>query len=200
MRGHGRAKLKHGDRFVGLPHYLLRSVAWLALSPNGKAVLLHIWVRHNGANNGQIVYAVREAAEIGLSRTVAARALDELVELGFLRITRQSAFSLKTKEAREWRLTAEPTDGHAATKDFMRWSGLKKRPASHQPKPKTQSPQGHKQSPRGTVRLSTQQYYLLQSPEGHRWPANRPSHSPPRGTLLLYQGRVSRTRARRLSG
>lgn len=126
-RGH-----RSGERFVALPHWLLRSPAWRALSPNAKAVLLHIWERHNGSNNGQIVYAVREAADIGVSRPTAARALSELIDLGFLRVTRSSSFTLKTKEAREWALTAEPLDGRSPTKDFMKWVPAKRETRSHQ--------------------------------------------------------------------
>jgi len=114
-RGH------RGERYIALPHWMLRSPAWRALSPNGKAVLLHLWERHNGSNNGQIVYAVREAAEIGIGRSNAAVALGELLDLGFLRITRDSAFRIKTKEAREWAITAEPIDGRLPTKEFMHW-------------------------------------------------------------------------------
>src|ERR1051325_8150821 len=121
-----------GERYIALPHWMLRSPAWRALSPNGKAVLLHLWERHNGSNNGQIVYAVREAAEIGITRPTAARALNELVELGFLKIKRESAFRTKTKEAREWAITAEPIDGQPATKDFMRWTPPKIKTQSHQ--------------------------------------------------------------------
>jgi hypothetical protein len=128
-----RGRHRSGARFVALHHWLLRSAAWQALSPNAKAVLLHIWLRHNGSNNGTICYAVREAAEIGLSRSTTARALAELTELGFLRVTRQSSFTLKTKEAREWALTAEPIDGRPPTKDFMR-SPSKTKTQSHQRK------------------------------------------------------------------
>lgn len=136
----GKRSRRGGERFVLLPHFMLRSAAWRALSPNAKAVLLHVWERHNGANNGEIVYAVRDAAPIGLSRATAARALNEAIELGFLRVTRWSAFRLKTKEAREWALTAEPIGGRPATKDFMRWTG---------PKSKTQSHQNNRQSHEG---------------------------------------------------
>lgn len=63
-----------GERFVMLPHYMLRTLAWLTLSPNAKAVLLHLWQRHNGSNNGDIVYAVREA-EAMVSARIRHRAL-----------------------------------------------------------------------------------------------------------------------------
>jgi hypothetical protein len=119
------------ERFVALHHWLLKSPAWRALSSNAKAVLLHVWERHNGSNNAQIVYAVREAKAIGLSKSHAARALSELVDLGFLRVTRSSSFDLKTKEARVWGLTAEPIDGRPPTKDFMRWAQPENKTRSH---------------------------------------------------------------------
>jgi hypothetical protein len=111
-----------GDRHIRLHHWMLRSAAWAALSPNGKAVLLDLWKRHNGANNGQIVYSAQEAGDaLHASKTTGWRALDELVRLGFLRITRDAAFRLKSAKAREYALTAEPVDSGVATKDFMRW-------------------------------------------------------------------------------
>jgi hypothetical protein len=118
----GQRGRQRGERHIRLPYWLLRSPAWLALSPNGKAALLHLWECHNGTNNGQIVYAVRAAEKIGLSQYQAARALKEAVELGFLRIARDSAFTLKSKKARLWEITAEPVNGAPATKDFMRWT------------------------------------------------------------------------------
>jgi hypothetical protein len=142
-----------GERFIRLHHWMLKSPAWLALSPNAKAVLLHVWERHNGSNNGQIVYGVREAEKVGLSIPAAARALAELVELGFMRVTRSSSFDLKTKEARVWALTAEPIDDRPATREFMRWVGPKSKPPlhlkGHSAKSKTQYPQGNTQYPQG---------------------------------------------------
>jgi hypothetical protein len=121
------------QRFIMVTHYLLNCQAWLTLSSDAKAVLLHIWARHNGVNNGSIAYSVREAEEIGISKDRAARAIKELCEHGFLRVRRASSFTLKTKAARTWELTAEPCDGRAASKDFMRWSpGAKSETRSHQ--------------------------------------------------------------------
>jgi hypothetical protein len=40
MKRKGRAR---GDRHIRLHHWMLRSAAWAALSPNGKAVLLDLW-------------------------------------------------------------------------------------------------------------------------------------------------------------
>src|SRR6266446_6614469 len=96
---------KSGDyeRFVALPHYMLRSPAWKTLPPDAKALLIDVWMRHNVMNNGEISYSVREAGQIGLSRSVAARMFLVLVQRGFLEVRRNSTFTLKTKEARLWR-------------------------------------------------------------------------------------------------
>ncbi|WP_430437987.1 hypothetical protein [Oceanibaculum nanhaiense] len=112
------------DRFVQLPHYMLRSAAWGNLSPNAKALLIAVWQRHNGSNNGEIAFAVRDASSIGLSKDVAARAFTELQDRGFLKLRRASSFTLKSKVARLWEVTAEPAGASRnipATKDFMRW-------------------------------------------------------------------------------
>lgn len=114
------------EPYVKLPHWMLRSAAWMTLSPDGKAVLIDIWRRHNGQNNGAIGYAVRDAEEIGLSKDKTARAIAQLVERGFLVIRKGSSFDLKTKQARTWQLTCEPCNGKPATKDFMRWSPTEK--------------------------------------------------------------------------
>ena len=118
-----RRRRKNGtaERFVLLTHYMLKSRAWRTLSPNAKALLIDVWQRHNGINNGDINYAVREAEDIGLSKDQASRAFTELIQRGFLKVARNSAFTLKTKEARTWTLTGEELAGRAATKDFMHW-------------------------------------------------------------------------------
>jgi hypothetical protein len=50
-----------GERFIRLQFFMLKSDAWRSLTPDAKAILLHVWERHNGINNDEISYAVREA-------------------------------------------------------------------------------------------------------------------------------------------
>ncbi|BAI72531.1 hypothetical protein AZL_018930 [Azospirillum sp. B510] len=118
-------------RFVMLPHYLLKSAAWMTMSPNAKALLIDIWRRHNGVNNGEIAYAVREATAIGLSKDQANRAFDVLIERGFLRVRRESSFNVKAREARLWELTAERCGDARATKEFITWTEPKEKSRSH---------------------------------------------------------------------
>lgn len=109
------------ERFIRLPHYMLRSSAWLTMSPRAKVVLLDVWQRHNGVNNGTISYSAREGKAVGFEKSATAAALAENVERGFLKVRRDSCFDLKTKEARLWEITAEPVGDRPASKDFMRW-------------------------------------------------------------------------------
>ena len=109
-------------RHVRLYHWLLESPAWRHCSPAARALYVEVCQRHNGTNNGQISFSVREAANsLGVSKNVPGKLFLELQDKGFLVKTMASSFSLKTKTATEWRLTAEPCDGEPATKDFMRW-------------------------------------------------------------------------------
>jgi hypothetical protein len=154
-----RKRRASGDRHIRLHHWMLRSAAWRALSPVEKAVLLDIWQRHNGLNNGQIVYSVREAEKIGVTKSPAARALERLIELGFLRITKDAIFRPGAKEARCWKLTMEPVNEHPATKEFMRWQPESARPKHpHKRRPNglenlfPSPPSGTNKSPRGDLK------------------------------------------------
>ncbi len=132
------------QRYVGLPHYMLNSPAWKTMSPNAKALLIAVWQRHNGVNNGEISYAVSEAAEIGMKSSPAARAFVELQDRGFLKVSRQSSFTLKKKLARTWILTAERYREEPATRDFMKWPPKKRaaKKTKHGPSQGTVGPAG----------------------------------------------------------
>ena len=84
-----KKKLKRGvggstDRFVLLPHYMLKSAAWRSLPSYAKALLIEVWVRHNGVNNGEISFGCGEASKtLDFGKTTAKRMFDVLVERGF---------------------------------------------------------------------------------------------------------------------
>jgi hypothetical protein len=182
-----KKKLNPGDRYVGLSHYLLNSEAYKTLDARAVKILIDIWKRHNGTNNGTITFSVREAAEIGVPRMVASRMLALLVERGFLAVVRNSAFTVKTKQARTWRLTAEPYAGAQGSKDFMRWkpdspSPRTVRPAQnlkHSPSPGTPRNNITRFSPSpGTVRPES---VVLQSlpRDTYRLPGGAPAGDAP---------------------
>jgi hypothetical protein len=121
-----RKKLKRGvggssDRFIRLPHYMIKCHAYRTMHASAKALFTEVWLRHNGVNNGEISFSCREAAELlGWSYKTAARMFAILIERGFLVVVRESKFDRK-KIARIWRITSEPYHGEPPTKEFMRW-------------------------------------------------------------------------------
>lgn len=171
-----------GHRYVGLPHYLLDSPAFKTLPGDAVKLLIYIWKRHNGVNNGEISFGVREAVEIGISKTVAARMFAILRERGFLAVVRDGGFNVGDRKARTWRLTAEPYRGQQGSKEFMRWKPAKV--------PATRLKKFHS-PPTGTASPSSETTAIIlpatvppQGLNGQKTAAL----SPPTGTLIGYQG------------
>ena len=128
--------------FIKLDHGLLKCDAWQHLSPDATKVLLDLWSRHNGLNNGTIGYAQRAAHEClcraygrQVSRRRATAALQEIQDKGFAVVTKDSTFTTKTKLAREWQLTAEKVGDNSPTREFKHWkiqnTGTERVPDGH---------------------------------------------------------------------
>jgi hypothetical protein len=103
---------------------MLSTPAWRSLNPVARSVYVQLASRYAGVNNGCIPYSVREGAdELSVGKSTIQRALNDLVERGFIVAAKRGAFSLKLKYATEWRLTEFGCDvtQQAATKDFARW-------------------------------------------------------------------------------
>ena len=110
------------DTFVRLDHALLSTMAWLYLSPAAMKLLLALWTRYTGQNNGQIPFGVREAMSLlGCSGPKARQAFNELLDKGFVRVARDSDFRTK-RIAREFTITALPLGDEPATRDFEQWT------------------------------------------------------------------------------
>ena len=121
-RSDARGRSIGAGRFVMLEHYLLHSLAWQSLSLGARCLLMEVWRRHNGINNGEISYSVREAAkDLRCSKDSAAKWFQELVAKGFLKARRRGSFTYKARHATQWEIAAEPYRGKPASKDFMRW-------------------------------------------------------------------------------
>jgi len=123
------------------------SGAWRALSSNARSALLQVTGRYNGMNNGYLNAAVRDLGdEMGVSKSTASRAINELVDGGFLEVTEWSTFDLKTRLAKSYRLTWQRCDrsNQPPSKAFLRLY------AAGQPKPKVfHSPKDDAFSPTG---------------------------------------------------
>ena len=175
-------KKNPGSRYVGLPHYLLDSIAFKTLPGDAVKLLLYIWKRHNGVNNGEISFGVREAAEIGISKTPASRMLTILIERGFLAIVREGGFNVGDRKTRTWRLTAEPCRGGPGSKEFMRWKPAQVPPAGPN-KENPSLPTGTISPPTGTRAIKLPGLVPPQGLNGQK----TASISPPTGTLIGYQ-------------
>jgi hypothetical protein len=120
-----RAKQPSG--FVRIYHDLMDSPAWRTASLGARCVVLAIWRRHSGKNNGKIPYGRRDAqADLGCGSHQAVRYLGDAQERGFIVITRRGSFDWKngSRAARTalWRLTMERCNGRDPTNEWAAWT------------------------------------------------------------------------------
>ena len=113
--------------FVRLWHKLLDSPAWRTAPLGVRCLVLEIWRRHTGANNGLIPYSRREAeADLGCGSHQAVRYLAEAQERGFIVATKRGSFDWKNgaraARATTWRLTMEACNGRVATDEWADWT------------------------------------------------------------------------------
>jgi len=121
-----RRKSRHSPPFIQLFHWMVDLPVWHSLSPRAVVAYLELARRYNGSNNGWLHLSVRELASAwSCSRASAARAIEELVEKGFVEITRASGFNVKDRkrQAAEYRLTVFFCDRtrQPASKSFTKW-------------------------------------------------------------------------------
>ena len=70
-----------------------------------RAAYAEIVYNYNGSNNGRIQMGAQTLGDrLGVNKSTASRAINQLIAHGFLEVTRPSAFTLKTKEVAEYRL------------------------------------------------------------------------------------------------
>jgi hypothetical protein len=67
-----------------IPCRVRESAAWLSLSDNARRVLVALARRHNGSNNGQLLFESHDGLVLGLSAIDTERALIELESVGLI--------------------------------------------------------------------------------------------------------------------
>jgi hypothetical protein len=110
--------------FIKLDHALMRTAAWQSLSGNERALLIYIWAKHTGKNNGNIGCGRREVQkEFGCGVHTAINWLHGLRDKGFIAATVRGSFNQKTGGGRttRWRLTMEKFDGEPPTREYLSW-------------------------------------------------------------------------------
>lgn len=103
---------------IRMQRRLLSSPAYLALSPQAKA-LLHLMHQH-WRYTEPVAFGVREAQRlIPCSRKKAMRCFNDLQDGGFIKLVDESLFCSRTQsKARTWRLTWMPFVGVGYTNDW----------------------------------------------------------------------------------
>ena len=119
------------ESHIRLHRGILNSGAWKSLSCQATRLLIQIWARHNGGNNGKIPYSKREAlTELHIGSQKAQKAFQELQDKGFLICRSKGSFDYKVSagegRASEWEITEEPCDGHLAKKTYKKWTKKQK--------------------------------------------------------------------------
>lgn len=111
------------QRFIKLHEGVTGSDAYQALSVFARAILIEVWRRHDGTNNGSIPYSERDGkTALGTGRRQVREALAQLVEHGFLIKHQKGSFSTKVRHAAEWEITPEPhRDGSPAKHLYRSW-------------------------------------------------------------------------------
>ena len=109
--------------FIKLHRGVTQSSAWLSLSCASRSLLLQIWEKHNGSNNGRISYSHRQArGDLHCGNTRVAKSFLELQEQGFLIERRKGSFTQKTdgggRRATEWEITTEACDDEPAKHSY----------------------------------------------------------------------------------
>lgn len=142
-RKHNRTgRSRTSGKFVKLEAYLLRSPAYVALSLAGRAALTELMLVYDGSNNGSIGMGSRLlGVRLGCGHAKAARAIEELVEKGFVETTSIGSFARRNRRASEYRLLMFRCDlsGHTPAKKFMQWVPPPSAALSH-PRDNTGSP------------------------------------------------------------
>jgi hypothetical protein len=127
-----RSPLPDGERFVQLHRWLLQSPAYRSLGPAARALLVEFKARYSGTNNGAIVFSYREMeAALGVGNRIVMRAMDELIDRGFVREQQKGSFDWKARldgrpsRATTWVLTEYPIDvplrSLVSERTFMSW-------------------------------------------------------------------------------
>jgi hypothetical protein len=174
-KGRAKGEFKH----VRQQEWLLKSPAYRSLTCVDRCLLIELYRKYTGINNGEIFLSCREAAELlNVSKATAARAFRSLEECGFIRLRGKASFSMKGKMASTWVLTEFDFAGAIATKDFIKWRpqnlkhGLTR--GTDCPSGETLSPRRDREEPSSSHQRDTKQ-------------AKSTPHGLTTGTQIVYQ-------------
>ena len=142
---------KSNGPFVALPVAIIRSQAWVAMSPEGRLVWIELRsrLRNDGLNNGKLFRSCRDAAKaLGLNKDTVARRFAENEHYGFLRKTSEGFLGSDGRGiAACYRFTDLAYGTHAGSRDFEKWDGSIFEPTPPRPSRKKQNPVPPRRTP-----------------------------------------------------
>lgn len=96
----GRGK---GPSFLMLPHFLIQSNEWRALSGSAIKFLIELASAYDGKNNGDLSFSRKEVKARGWkSNGTLGRAIEEAIEAGFCVVTRHGSRNVCSLYAITW--------------------------------------------------------------------------------------------------
>ena len=151
-----------GQKFVMLHRWMTNSKAWQSLNPAARAAYLEFGLIYDGTNNGYLALAVRQLGDrLGVGKDVAARALRDLQDRGFIECCEASSFNRKNRASKQWRLTEFQCDrtNNLPSKRFMSWPFEEKQQSRQRNRQSCQRDKTHQKEGKNTptvapVRLS----------------------------------------------
>ncbi len=109
-----------GDQFVPIGYRMAHSAAWRSLGGPAVKVWVELRSRYHGGNNGKLSLSQDEAARLlDLGKATVVRALDELIEKGFIELKKRGNWY--GRKASEYAVTDRGCQGLHATNAWLRW-------------------------------------------------------------------------------
>ena len=130
------------QQYVNVPYRFLNSDAFRSLGGAACKVYWELRSRFNGRNNGELHLSLEEAAALlRMGKATVARALRELVDKGFIKLTRLGQWH--GRSASEYAVTDKGRGGEEPTHDWRQWRPEPgegpRRPRYRQPAHKTKA-------------------------------------------------------------
>ena len=119
----GRTK---NEQFIRLHRGVTNSDAWKSLSCEARSLLLEVWARHNGSNNGRIPLGRKEARKaLRIGSRKLKNAFRDAQDRGFLIERQKGSFNFKVAagkgRATEWEITTEKCDNRPPKRLYRDW-------------------------------------------------------------------------------
>jgi hypothetical protein len=133
-RARAKGRSESGS-FLALPHQVLNSPNYLALSAHGCKLLVDVAAQYKGNNNGDLCAAWTLMQKRGWkSRDTLHKASDEIRYYGLLELTRQGGLNSPNLYALTWQ-PIDACNGKLDVPSTRVASGLWKKPKPPRPKP-----------------------------------------------------------------